>query len=99
MSLSFLAPVMLLAGLGAILPIIIHLVARKRSRRLDFPAVMFLDSTIKSHRRYFKLKNILLLALRILMMVLFALMLARPLMKAAFFRYSPKVMFLASSSS
>jgi len=90
MSLSFLAPVMLWGALGAILPVIIHLIARRKARPLIFPAVMFIDSSVKSHRRYFKVKNILLLLLRILILAGFAFILARPLLKAPFLRYKPE---------
>ena len=90
MSLSFLAPVMLWGALGAALPVIIHLIARRKAKPLIFPAVMFIDSSIKSHRRYFKIKNIVLLLLRIVILLIFAFILARPLLKAPFLRYKPK---------
>lgn len=71
---SFLHPWMLL-GLGAAaIPIILHLIARRRPPTVIFPAVRYLVDTAREHQRRLRIRNLLLLLVRTALIV--ALMLA-----------------------
>ncbi len=59
-------------------PIIIHLLARRRFKRVRWAAVEFLLTAEKKNRRRVKLEEWLLLALRCLAVLLIALLIARP---------------------
>jgi hypothetical protein len=75
---SFLAPFTLIALALLALPVLIHLLVRRRARRLDFPSLRFLRET-PSFRLYPRhIKEPLLLALRVLALALLVLALARP---------------------
>ena len=69
----------LLGGLGLFLvPIIIHLLSRRHHRRVEWAAMRFLLEAEKENRRRVRFEQWLLLALRCLVMVLLALLFARP---------------------
>lgn len=81
MNLTFLSSAYLFGLFAAAIPIIIHLLSRKRAVIYRFAAIDFI---IRSHRmvaRRLKLKQLILMILRTLMIVLIALSLARPLLK------------------
>jgi hypothetical protein len=72
-------PWLLWAGLGAVaLPILIHLLARRRFRRVRWAAIEFLREAQKENRRRMRIRELILLAMRCLAMVLLGLLLARP---------------------
>jgi len=69
----------LLGGmLLGLLPIIIHLVNKRRARLVRFAAIEFLLLSDKKLARRLKLKQILVLALRVLLIVAMAFALAKP---------------------
>lgn len=75
---SFLAPVTLIALLLLALPVVIHLLVRRRAQRLDFPTLKYLRET-PSFRLYPRhMREPLLLALRLSALALLILGLARP---------------------
>ena len=75
---SFLAPLTLIGLLLLALPLMIHLLVRRRARRLDFPTLRFLRET-PSFRLYPRhVREPLLLALRLLALLLIIIGLARP---------------------
>ncbi len=74
----FSLPSMLWWGLGATLPILIHLFMRQRYRRIRWAAMTFLQNAFRRTRRRVRLENLLLLALRCLVLLLLALALADP---------------------
>jgi hypothetical protein len=75
---TFIHPLLLGGLLLAGIPILIHLVMRQKPKRLKFPAVRFLLQKQQSNRRRLQLRHILLLALRMLLIALICLALARP---------------------
>lgn len=79
MQLAFLSPWILLGMLLTAVPIVIHLVMRKKPKLLMFPALELLQQKRKTNLRKLRLRHILLLLLRILLVALAALALARPL--------------------
>jgi Ca2+/Na+ antiporter len=75
---SFLNPSILI-GLAAIaIPILIHLLNLRKIRKIEFSTLMFLKEIQKSKMRRIKLKQILLLLLRILAIVFLVLSFSRP---------------------
>jgi hypothetical protein len=69
----------MLAALAAVaLPVIAHLIFRRRSRPVDLGTLRFLKVAVRRDTRRRKLKRFLLLALRVGCVVLVVLMFARP---------------------
>jgi len=78
LALSFVNAAML-GGLAlASLPIIIHLLNRRRFKTMDWAAMEFLLKAAVRNRRRVRLENLLLLALRTLLVLLLILAVARP---------------------
>ncbi|MBI1190629.1 MAG: VWA domain-containing protein [Tepidisphaera sp.] len=79
----FINPTLALVGLACIaLPILIHILMRRRRRPVDFGAMRFLIEAYRRQRRRMNLEQILLLASRCLLVALLALALGRPLFGA-----------------
>lgn len=74
----FLQPLMLLGLLAALLPIVIHLMNRRRAQRVDFPALRWLLESEKRIARSLKVRQWLLLAARVLLLLLIPLAMAQP---------------------
>ena len=69
----------LLAGAGLVaLPIVLHLVMRRKPKLLEFPALQFVQRRHDTNRRQLRLRHLLLLALRMALVALVAFALARP---------------------
>ncbi len=78
---TFLHPILAAAGIAAVsIPIIIHLLMRRRRRPVMWAAMRFLLEAYKEHRRRLKLEQFLLLAARCLVIALIGLGLARPML-------------------
>ncbi|MFA6045037.1 MAG: BatA domain-containing protein [Phycisphaerales bacterium] len=79
----FINPTLAIAGLACIaLPILIHILMRRRRRPVTFGAMKFLIEAYRRQRRRVNLEQILLLASRCLLVALLALALGRPLFGA-----------------
>ena len=75
---TFLFP-MMLGGLALIgVPIVLHLLMRQKPKTLLFPAFRFLVQRRKSNQRKLRLRQILLLALRVLLIAAIVLAVAQP---------------------
>src|SRR6476646_2018866 len=75
---SFLAPLYLALGAFVAVPLIIHLLRRRVGVRVDFPAARYLARAEKEHSRTLRMRNLLLMLLRVLALVAVALAAARP---------------------
>ena len=75
---SFLNPLMLLAALGIVLPVLAHLLNRLQVRRTEWAAMQFLNRSVRVRSRQLRLRDLLLLILRCLAVLLLVLALARP---------------------
>lgn len=83
MGLSFITP-MLLGGASLVaVPLILHLVMRRRPVPHDFPALRFLRQRAVANRRRLRLSHVLLLLLRMAALALLALALSRPVLRGA----------------
>lgn len=73
-------------GLGALaigVPILIHLLNKRRFKIVDWAAMDFLFEADKKNRRRVRLENFILLALRCLAMLLIGILLARPFLPSS----------------
>lgn len=75
---TFLVPLFLAALLAVAIPILIHLLNLKKPERVAFSTLSFFKELQKSTIRRLKIKRFLLLAIRLAMIILLALALARP---------------------
>ena len=76
------ANIALLGGIGLVaLPIVLHLIMRRKPRLLEFPAMRFIQKQHDTNRRRLRLRHWLLLALRAGAIGLLAFALAQPSVK------------------
>jgi hypothetical protein len=76
--LSFLAPMFLAGALAAAIPIVLHLLKREPEARVKFAAVKLIKQAPVEYTDRRRLRELLLLALRVAALVLLALAFARP---------------------
>jgi hypothetical protein len=82
-SLTFLNQPLLWGMALAAIPIIIHLLFRRRFRRVDWAPMHYLKLSIQRNRRRVRIEQLLLLLLRTLLILLLFFFIARPVMHAA----------------
>ncbi len=75
---TFIHPLLLGGLLLAGIPVLLHLIMRQKPKVLPFPAFRFLLLRHRTNQRKLRLRHLLLLALRILLIALVCLALARP---------------------
>jgi hypothetical protein len=75
---SFLAPLYLLLGAAAAVPLLLHLLRRRIGTTVEFPATRYLERAEQEHSAKLRLRNWLLMALRVLAVLLVAVAAARP---------------------
>src|SRR5438874_12205471 len=83
MSIAFLSPWVLAGSLLVAVPVLIHLIMRKKPKPLLFPAFRFLQQLRRTNQRKLRLRHLLLLALRVLLILALCGALARPLVTNA----------------
>ena len=78
---GFVAPLVLI-GLGALaLPVLIHLIQRERKRVVEFPSLMFLRKIPYQSVRRRRIRDVLLLMMRLAALAMIVLAFARPFFK------------------
>ncbi len=75
---TFLHASLLLGGLVAIAPVLLHLLGRRQPKAIVFPAIRFVRQSAVTAQRGWSIKRWLLLALRVLMVLLLAMALSSP---------------------
>jgi len=78
----FLAPGLLGFLALASVPVIIHLLNRRRFQRIDWAPMKYLKLTIKTNRRRLRIEQLILLILRTLAIVVLICAIARPVLSA-----------------
>ncbi|MGH7215586.1 MAG: VWA domain-containing protein, partial [Tepidisphaeraceae bacterium] len=68
---------------GAAVPLVLHLLSRARYRSVDWGAMMFLHGVDVRQRQATKLKQLILLAMRMAIVACLAMALARPIVRGA----------------
>lgn len=76
---SLLSPLFMLLGLAAAVPLLLHLLRRRVGTRVDFPAVRYLQRAEQENRRTMRLRNLLLMLLRVATVLLLSVAAARPI--------------------
>jgi hypothetical protein len=77
---TFLSPLLAWGMLLGLIPLIIHLLNRRRFRRVEWAPMRYLKLTIERNRRRIEIEQLLLLLLRIGLLVLLFFFLARPVL-------------------
>ncbi|MDG3008270.1 BatA domain-containing protein [Paludisphaera mucosa] len=77
---TFLSPLLIWGALLGAIPIIIHLLNRRRFRRVEWAPMKYLKLTIQRNRRRIQLEELLLLLLRVALPVVLFFFLARPVL-------------------
>jgi hypothetical protein len=78
---TFLNPFVLIGLIAASFPVLFHLFAQRRARRVEFSTLQFLKQLEKNSMRKIKLRQILLLILRTLLIIFLVGAFARPAMQ------------------
>ena len=79
---AFLSPILLSGLVLASVPVIIHLLNRRRFRIVDWAPMKYLTLTIKTNRRRMRIEQLVLLAVRTLVVIVLILAVARPVLSA-----------------
>jgi hypothetical protein len=83
---------MMLWGLAAApLPVLLHLINRTRAKKVPFTALQFIEQSLAQQSIKYRLRELLLMILRVAMMALLALLLSRPFVRSKFFSQVQKV--------
>jgi hypothetical protein len=77
---SFANPLFLFGLLAASVPVVIHLIHRRRPRKQPFPAMQLLLRSVQRVEKQWRIRRFLLLALRVLLIAALALAAAGPLL-------------------
>jgi hypothetical protein len=81
---TFVTTWLAVAGAAAMaIPIIIHLIFRQRRRPIEWAAMRFLIEAFRKQKRRLQLEQILLLAVRCMIVLVLGLALARPILRGA----------------
>lgn len=75
---TFAAPLFLLAVLAGAIPVVLHMINRQKVKDLPFPTLIFLRLSVEKTRRRRRIQDVLLMLLRLAVLVLLAIGLARP---------------------
>ncbi len=90
----------LAAGLAVAVPVVIHLLFRQKTRTVPIGSVRFLHQVVREHRRRRRVRQWLLLALRMLAVLLLALLFARPYWDESYRRgFEQEVVLLVDRSA
>ena len=79
---TFVHTFMLFGLLATLVPIILHLMNRRHAKNLDWGAMQFLLGSLVSRKRRILIEEMMLLAMRCLLIALFVLAIARPIVPA-----------------
>ena len=82
--LTFLNLAFLAGAAAAAVPVLIHLFSRRHARRIDWSSVRFIREVNRQRIRRIKLRQLLLLILRVLAIILFAVAMGRPALTGSF---------------
>lgn len=80
---SLLAPFWFLLAGAAAVPLLLHLMRRRSGVRTEFPAARYLVRAEREHSRSLRLRNLLLMLLRVCIILFLALAAARPVVRWA----------------
>ena len=96
---SFLAPIALLLSGAAAVPLILHLLRRKTGEKVEFPALRYLLRAEREHKAELRLRNLLLMMLRVLAVLVLATAAARPVGRLAGGGHAPTALAIVLDNS
>ena len=80
---SFLNPFLLFGAGAVMIPIVIHLLNKRKFQPVVWAAMRFIKASLQQNQRRMQIEDLLLLLLRCLLLLLLALALARPAMRSS----------------
>src|ERR1700712_497576 len=96
---TFLAPLYLLLGAAAAVPLLLHLLRRNITTQVDFPAARYLERAEQEHSRSLRLRNLLLMLLRVLLVLALAIAAARPFVRGIGVGHGPSALAVVLDNS
>jgi hypothetical protein len=96
---DFLSPLWLLAAGAAAIPLFLHLLRRRIGTKIEFPAVRYLARAEREHSRKLRLRNLLLMVLRIAAVLLIAAAAARPVVRVGGSGHAPTALAVVLDNS
>src|SRR5687768_12843809 len=96
---QFLAPIWLALAGAAAVPLLLHLLRRRIGARVEFPAARYLARAEQENSAKLRLRNWLLMALRVLAILLIALAAARPVANLRTASHAPTALAVVLDNS
>src|ERR1051325_11967301 len=96
---EFLAPWWAALAAAAAVPLLLHLLRRRIGTRVDFPAVRYLEKAEQEHSARLRLRNWLLMALRVIAVLLVALAAMRPVARVGGAGHAPTAIAIVVDNS
>ncbi|MEN8376624.1 MAG: VWA domain-containing protein, partial [Gemmatimonadota bacterium] len=96
---GFLAPALLALAVAAAVPILLHLLQRQQGRRVVFPAIRYLRLAEREHARRIRLRQLLLLLLRVAAVMALAFAAARPFLRGGQGEHRPTAVVVVLDNS
>lgn len=96
---GFLSPLLLALGAAVAVPLILHLLHRHQGPQLIFPALRYLRRAEKENARRIKLRQLLLMALRLAVLILLVLAAARPILRRGGAGHEPTAVAIVLDNS
>src|SRR5687767_15411568 len=96
---GFLNPLWLALGAAVAVPLILHLLQRHQGPRVIFPAVRYLRRAEREHARRIKLRQLILLLLRIAALLVIAFAAARPFIRSGGVSHEPTAVVIIIDNS
>ncbi|HEX9108326.1 MAG TPA: BatA domain-containing protein, partial [Longimicrobiales bacterium] len=96
---GFLSPLLLVIAAALAVPVLLHLFQRHQGPRMVFPALRYLRRAEKESARRIKLRQLLLLALRVAAVLLVAMAAARPFVRAGGIGHEPTAAVIVLDNS
>ena len=87
----FTAPIFLLGAASGTIPVIIHMIHKRKAQRVPFPTIRFLKASNERTSRRQKIQDLLLLLLRVLLLVLLSVALAQPFLGGRGLGIGPRI--------
>ncbi len=97
--LSFLYPLFLAGALAAAIPIVLHLFRRRTEAVVDFPAVRLMQKAPVEQQRRRRIRELILLALRVTALALLAFAFARPYLRSSVAAMTSPIAIVALDTS
>lgn len=96
---GFLAPLLLGLGAAVAVPLVIHLFHRHQGPRVAFPALRYLRRAEREHALQIRLRQVAVLAARLMVLALIALAAARPFLRRGNGRHEPTAVVIILDNS